>query len=273
MRKSGTALLLLVLAVSCIIVGPSFALIPKPPVPEFTVNLIDSSYDTQPTSTIDPYTGRTVNHPSQHVEARSIELRIKYIHFTSFEIENDSNTYTVNLYYNIRWKGHFENESAWREIYIPMNGYAVGEVEGDYYVVSYQGNYYSTEGLIMNSGFSATLPPGSQVDFQVEALIGYIHHVVALPMSAEVFEGEKSGWSSTQTLTITETAPTSTPGAPSSSTPQGTNPAPTQNGSQTQLPFGLGWGEIIIIVLLGVVAVLLTAAVVSLRKKNAKPTA
>ena len=113
-------------------------------------------------------------------------------------------SYIVSLQYNIRWKGHFETE--WHELYIPMNGYAVGEKVGDNYVVSYQGNYYPEEGLVVNSEyFRVTFPSDSQVDFQVQALIGYIHHVVVPgPFSGEVFEGEKSDWSRTQTLTISE---------------------------------------------------------------------
>ena len=225
MSKSAVLLLIGVLALSSLVmVGSVFAQsIPKPSIPEFTVNLIDSSYDTQPTTSIDPYTGQTVTYPSQHIEARTIELRIKHISFTPFEIENGSNTYTVNLYYNIRWKGYFESE--WHEIYIPMNGYAVGEIEGDYYVVSYQGNYSSNEGLILDGDhFKATFPPRAQVDFQLEALIGYIHHVVALPVSAEVFEGQTSGWSNTQTITIPEDqtptpSPATTPTPPPTSTP------------------------------------------------------
>lgn len=233
--------------------------IPKPSVPEFTLNLVDSSYDIQPTTTIDPYTGQTVTSPSQHIDAKTIKININYVDFTSFEIQNDSKTYTVNLHYNVRWKGHFETE--WHEIYIPMNGYAVGEKVGDKYVVSYQGNYYSTEGLIMNSGFSATFPPGSKVDFQVEALIGYIHHVVSLPVSAEVFEGEKSGWSGTQTLIIGEAAQTATPISSQSATSQSANPTDNQ-------VLGLDWVGVAVVVSFVVVVVLLVFVVFYLRRRN-----
>ncbi len=239
---------------------------PKPSIPEFTVNLIDSSYDTQPTASIDPYTGQTVTHPSQHIEARTIELRIKHVPFTPFEIENGSNMYTVNLHYNIRWKGHFEGE--WHEIYIPMNGYAVGEIEGNYYVVSYQGNYSSTEGLLLDCDhFRATFPPNAQVDFQVEALIGYIHHVVALPVSAEVFEGQTSGWSSTQTLTITQTAQTPTPSISASPTPQGEGSTPSQTWPETSVLFDFDWIAVIV-ALLVIIAVTLVFVVVYLRRRR-----
>ena len=56
----------------------------------------------------------------------------------------------------------------------------------------------------MNSGyFRVTFPPDTQVDFQVQALIGYIHHVVVPgPFSGEVFEGEKSASAQKVILTI-----------------------------------------------------------------------
>jgi hypothetical protein len=86
---------------------------------------------------------------------------------------------TVNIHYNICLKGHFESE--WREIYTPMSGYVLGEVKGDYYVVSYEGNYSSVAGLVLHYAggrLSEVFPRGAQVDFQVQVLIGYIHHVV-----------------------------------------------------------------------------------------------
>lgn len=234
--------------------------IPKPSVPEFTVNLIDSSYDTQSTTTIDPYTGQTVTHPSQHIEARTIQIGIKYVDFTPFEIKNETNTYTVGLQYNIRWKGHFETE--WHEIYFPYKGYAVGEKVGDRYVVSYQGNYYPSEGLVMNIGFSATFPPGAQVDFQVQALIGYTHHVVvAGPFSGEVFEGETSGWSGTQTLTIGEPTQTAVPSASQSSTSPSANPTVSQ-------VFGLDLVGVTVLVIIFVIAILLVFVVFYLRKRR-----
>jgi hypothetical protein len=221
MSKRATLLLITVLAVSSlIVVSSAFAqAIPKPSVPEFNVKLIDSSYVIPETTTIDPYTGQTVTHPSQHVEARTIEIRIKNVPFTPFEIENGSNTYTAQFYYNIRFKGHFEQE--WHEAYNPNTNGLPGRDSELETVISLQGEYSSTEGLKLtpaSAGFYATFPPNAQVDFQVEAMIGYIHHVVAIPFSADVFEGETSGWSATQTITISESQ-TLTPSPASTPTP------------------------------------------------------
>jgi hypothetical protein len=58
-------------------------------------------------------------------------------------------------------------------------------------------------------------PAVAQVDFQVEAMTGFVHRVFnpnatnQLEMYPYVFSGETSGWSNTQTLTIgTESLPT-----------------------------------------------------------------
>lgn len=247
MIKLVTVLAITLLLAMSMSSGTALCEIPIPSVPIFTVELIDSSYETQPTTTINPYTGQNNTTPSQHIEARTIQLKIKSVDFAPFEVQNDSTTYSVNLHYNIRWKGHFENETHWREIYIPMNGYAVGEKVGDSYVVSYQGNYSPTEGFTLNYGPGSTFPPGARIDFQVEALIGYVHHVVVPgPFSGEVFEGGKSGWSSTQTLTIGEPTQTIIPSASQS--------------------LGLDVVEVILVVLLVIIAVLLIFVVFYLRK-------
>jgi len=48
-----------------------------PAVPEFTVELVDSSYDVPTTYSTDPYTGKQVTHEGYHVAKRTIEVRIK----------------------------------------------------------------------------------------------------------------------------------------------------------------------------------------------------
>ena len=79
--------------------------IPKPSVPEFTVELVDTSYDVPTTYSTDPYTGDTVTHKGYHVARRTIEVRIKNQPFTPF---TDSGGQEIKFYYNIRIKGHYE---------------------------------------------------------------------------------------------------------------------------------------------------------------------
>ena len=189
--------------------------IPKPSVPEFTIELIDSSYDIPPTSSVDPYTGQTVTQAGQHVESRTIELSIRNQPFTPFIIETPTGNWTADLQYNIRWKGHFEQD--WHEIYIPTNGFAGANLESEYTVISFKGECSSTEGLkLYHQGLMATFPPDAQVDFQVKAMIGYVNRdPLALGW---VFTGEESDWSNTQILTISE-AQTPTPLPMNSPTP------------------------------------------------------
>jgi hypothetical protein len=212
MKRTALALCLFFVIVAPLILltqsNLALASIPKPSVPEFNVKLIDSSYIIPATTTTDPYTGQTVTHPSQRIEARTIEIRIKNIPFTPFEIKNGSNIYNAQFCYNIRFKGHFEEE--WHEAYNPNVNGLLGRDSGIETVFSRQGEYSSIEGLKLTAqGMYTTFPPNAQIDFQVEAMIGYIHHVIAMPFSADVFEGQTSGWSNTQTLTI-----------PASSTPE-----------------------------------------------------
>ena len=65
---------------------------------------------------------------------------------------------------------------------------------------------YTNISLSLPLLFSSKTPPvGSQVDFQVQALIGHIDYVGD---GYYIFVGEKSNWSETQTVTIEETTPT-----------------------------------------------------------------
>jgi hypothetical protein len=214
--------------------------IPKPSVPEFTVELVDSSYDVPPSFSVDPYTGQTVTQAGRHVESRTIELLIKNKPFTPFIIETPTGNWTADLQYNIRWKGHFEQD--WHEIYIPTNGFAGANLESEYTLISFEGEYSSTEGLKLHyQGLMATFPPDAKVDFQVKAMIGYVNRdPLALGW---VFIGEESDWSNTQILTISEAqAPTPLPMNSPTPSPQLTPTEQTTLLGATILVITLGVG-------------------------------
>ena len=183
--------------------------IPKPSVPQFTVKLIDSSYDIPVSTSIDPYTGQTITQPSQHIEARTIEIRIKTERITPFEVKLGTSNWTAGLSYDIRWKGHFEKD--WHSL--APEGYLGGDSEGSETVVRCQGEYSPTEGLKMDAqGMYVTFPPDSLLDFQVQAKIGFTHRVVdPIPGGGWIFTGQTSDWSNTQTLNLAD---------PSSSVPE-----------------------------------------------------
>lgn len=177
---------ILAFSVLLIIAEPTGAqTIPKPTVPEFTVQLVDNSYDVSAIQTIDPYTGEKITHPSHHVENKTIELKIA----------NQRNDYTI--YYSVKMKGHFEEN--WTAIY--STWHRMKQSDSQFTI------------------FNFNPPVAGKIDFQVEAAAGYwTQGEITVPGAprGDVFIGEKSGWSSTQTLTI--------PGASASASPSPTVP-------------------------------------------------
>jgi hypothetical protein len=100
---------------SSIMVETSFASITKPSVPQFTVKLVDSSYDIPTTYLIDPYTGANVTHPSHRVDNKTIELTIKNQPFVPYLVQEGNSNWTTSFYYNVRVKGHYKDD--WITLY------------------------------------------------------------------------------------------------------------------------------------------------------------
>ncbi|MCW3999756.1 MAG: hypothetical protein NWE93_05920 [Candidatus Bathyarchaeota archaeon] len=206
-----------------------------------------------------------------YVEARAIEVRIQNEPFTSFTIQDDSgNTWNVNYLYNIRWKGHFEQD--WTEVSYPSDGYLRSNSGSESVFSIIGGEYSSSEGLkLYINGWQSSYTVGAQIDVQVEAMIGYVHRVFENGGFPYVFTGETSGWSGTQTLTITDTAPMPAPSSVTvdpSDSPQSPTQTPLEPNVGTSVLFGLDWVGIAVIVLLGAVVVLLVLVVVSLRRRG-----
>jgi hypothetical protein len=167
--------------------------------PTFTVKFVDSSYDIPATHTFDSYTGQEITSQGSHVEKKSIEIRIKNQPFEPF-LDNGR---VINLCYNVRIKGYFEQN--WTELYRPVYGFPIQTNDSQYTVLSYDW----AEGQETQLGSRMiTLRNGAQADFQVEAMIGY--NVDSGPFSGAYFDGETSGWTSTQSITIGEISPSPT---------------------------------------------------------------
>ena len=223
MSKCATLLLIIVLTFSSLIMVESAFVqsIPIPSIPEFTLKLVDNSYDvppippTPPTYTTDPYSGKQIilipgssEIPGYHIEDKTIELWVKS---QQYSYSNDSTTF--HFYFDVRTKGHFGEN--WTEkyplVYLPtmrfninFNGapapYLISnpiQSNSDYTILSFNGNY----------------AVGDQVDFQVKAMIGHesqyyagqnyggniIYHDYFSP--AVAFDTDSS-WSNTQTITL-----------------------------------------------------------------------
>lgn len=212
MSRRVTLLLIVILAVSSlIVVNLAIASIPKPSVPEFTVKFFDNSHDVPPTYGIDPYTGKEVmTQAGYHVQDKTIEVTIKNQPFTRYI---DANGNSILLYYSVRVKGHFVDYWAY-----PDYGYYYVEGDGEAnYVGADMGSEHTviSYGLVGNNGTNSYLcldiSAGGQADFQVRAFIGYVTRTTTMTWLGEshrdVFTGENSDWSNTQTLAIPASAP------------------------------------------------------------------
>jgi hypothetical protein len=169
--------------------SPTPSFIPKPSVPEFTLRLIASFPEKNKTT---------------------VELTIKNQPF------DKDNIYDYSLVYNVRIRTSVEN---WIDLYNAEDGYPP-QSDSDYTVLSYISGeiaYYPSDDYpLAPSTKVGMIPSYGQVDFQVQAMAGYRTRSLAWLYGRQglpyVFEGESSGWSNTQAVTIgEEQTPTSTP--------------------------------------------------------------
>jgi hypothetical protein len=240
--------------------------IPKPSVPEFTAAVIDKSYDVPPTISVDPYNGQTVTTKGYHVKNLVLEIRIKNENFTPFT--TDSGGHQVNYYYNIRWKGHFEEN--WANMFAANYGSGYfPRATGVETVFLTDGEYSCGFNIHDMNDFS----PDDQIGLQVKAMIGYVADPG--PLESEVFVGETSGWSNTQTIPVTAgSVATSTPPNPTADSTLTPTPSvvPSTTAStpvyanDSSAYFQLGWLEIGFLGL-GILVALLVVAIVFLSRK------
>jgi hypothetical protein len=285
--KLSLLMLLLILAAPSIqiIELTSADAIPTPSVPEFSLQLNDQSYDvpSTTTTTTDPYTGEqtVTTQPGYHVLNGTIEILVNHQVFTR---HYDSDNRYIQLFLRIAYKGHFA--TSWK--------YYPGDFEGNsqYLLASKFGstNFRFGLGKDLFGGEDRTIftlptigggAAGGEVDFKVEAFIGYREKCEYTALSGlstyDVYTGESSGWSNTQTITIPTNQTASTPTTePSQSTttptasPQEATATPAPLGAETGVLFGLNWEKIVIIVLVGVVAVMAVSMLLIWRKISTK---
>ncbi len=226
----------------------------KPSVPQFSVKLIDDSYDVPPTQTTDPYTGETITQLGYRVNKISIRIEIKNL--------------PDGVYYRVQYKGHYEE--SWTTI---TSQWHTGFWSNDF--VSASKSTYTDVYLSFDSGSSYKLPPsGARLDFRVQAL--YAGRETWPEISPEgketgwhyskLVETQAGDWSSVQTLTLTyETSESSSQTTTSPPPSAATNNSQPQTPNQTQSPdsissllaflliIGVVFGDIILVVGLFVV--------------------
>lgn len=259
MRPIVALLLILALTASGLLIVEPVGSQISPAVPEFSLKLEDQSYDVVPTYTSDPHTENTVVATGgYHVEKRFIDVVIKNPFAPSFYAVVNSSI--VKLYYNIRVKGHLDQN--WRTDVNSTNNLAPSDA--NYTTVKYGFGPDKTGGYNIWLG---NLAVGSQVDFQVQGVDGFYTNTTSqnapcwrnTTLSA-FSETGRSAWSATQTITITEASasPTSSPAqtpTPTALTPIGS----IENGINSNIP--------IIIVIAAAIIALLAAALIFLKKQ------
>lgn len=123
--------------------------------------------------------------------------------------------WSILLSYAVQEKGRYVEN--WTSLY-----YQGGEpiaTNSTYTVLTYPVQHYSNAPDSYALGNTLVqIPAGGQVDFQVEALIGYFHKN-AIPLSPWFFVGQTSSWSNTQTITI-PTSSTSVSQSPAATVPE-----------------------------------------------------
>jgi hypothetical protein len=160
---------------------------------------------------VDPSTGKAVITQAGYNEVyRKVWVDIQNQPFVPY---NNSNGQLIQLFYDVRWKGHSDNSWEGPPDYIRYTQLSGSPATG--IIIGFKG-YKGSDGWMQLLDYV----PGSQIDFQVKASIGYY-------TADNVFIGETSGWSNTQTITISESqTPTS---------PPANSPTPSQESLQTEI--------------------------------------
>ncbi|MDR0470160.1 MAG: hypothetical protein LBH79_00335 [Nitrososphaerota archaeon] len=233
----------------------------KPAVPEFTVKYVNHPIQWEPATTINPYTGETtITNPGGTSDHWVIELTVKNQKFTSTK---DSSGNWTQLFYNIGYKGRFEEE--WQtHPGSPSSGY-VSASKSD------------TTAIELPSWFLSQVPNGGLIDVKVQALIGTQYsQEINMPWTTNwhTFQGEIGDWSNIQTITINHdainpTQPSSTSHDPIFQTPE--TPAGEVDNQLDGGVFGLDRRVVGIVFFMGVVVffcVLMYKQNTRLHKKN-----
>ncbi|MGD6852475.1 MAG: hypothetical protein ACQCN6_10500 [Candidatus Bathyarchaeia archaeon] len=193
-EKTLAILLTLTIAISSLTlltVKPTNAqTISKPSIPEFALKLVDDSYDVPPTSTVNPYTGKTETSGGYHVQGYlEIHIRIKNQPFTG-------------VYYQVQTKGHYSQD--WETI-----EYWIGEAGSYNPRTPYKEQDYTADYTILKWHDSGNLPREGEIDFRVQALIGIpiVQHTsdhldLYNTWATFSFNGTASDWSNTQTINL-----------------------------------------------------------------------
>ena len=214
--KTFALLLALIAIMSCLTllaVKPANAQpIPKPSVPEFTIEPVGPSFDIPPTYSFNSSSGLFYVNEGYHFEYSTVEVIIKNQAFTN-------QTNIDYLLYNVRLKPHDYPDSYWQELFNPnLDGFPI-QTSSNFTIIP-----IAAEGA---TGLQYQIPAGATTDVQVKAMIGHIERgfngnaTNQIEMYPYVFVGQTSGWSDTHTVTLPPKVPiTVSSPAPSPTIPE-----------------------------------------------------
>lgn len=259
---------LMVLLLSFFVIGGALAQsVITPATLQFTLTYQDNSYVVEPITiyTTNPYTGNQAVVGSTlgaGVANTSITVRITNQPFTPY---TDSDNNTVQLYYDVRWKGEFAD--SWEGSLFP-NVYVAQESSRSYTDIrlGFTSNYWTVADLAQISVYAL----GNPVEVQVRACVGYVTQTGNPPISAinRTFTGVTGDWSSTQTV-FAGKAPT-----PSPTQAQSLEPTAYASESATPAPVGgnpaLDLTSILVAVIVALVVAVAVLAVALLRKNRTR---
>ena len=269
--KTFALILTVIIAISCLTlltVKPVEAQIgvTNPAIPAFDVTLQTLPNYVQPTYGVDPSTGKAVVTKAGYTE-EYVWVNVN-IAGQPFQKYNNSAGQTISLYYNVRWEGN--HDSSWQSF-----NYSGGM---QYYQDAYGDEAWGTQstGVLIPVGFKGIDngavalqlldPTATHIDFQVEALIGYYN-------SNDVFVGQTSGWSNTQTLEVSipsdaaQSSTTTPSSTPTTSFIPRTSPTITKTPATSSTP---AVPEFSILVILPLLLSVFSVAVILRHRKTAK---
>ena len=222
----------------------------KPSVPQFSLKLIDESYDVAPTTSTHPYTGETTTVPGY----RRIQINgVITIKNQPFKPSADEKEKGYVLFYVVEMKGHFE------DTWFSSGGQKTFQSNSGYTTIrhSHLGSYGS----------------GSQLDFRVRAVIGqpgwWMNYVYYEDGNGPYFYTDVvcSDWSDVQTVTV-EYGEYEGPSTVSPTNPESSIQSPSDNYDPPPLPQQTPWATYLLIIIATVCIITVPLVIVIYHNKH-----
>lgn len=194
-------ILILIIVISSLIMieHVSAQSIPKPSVPEFTVNLEGPSFRRNTTYSLDSNTGQIVADIGYTNQYSIVVLTIKNQPF---------NPSYGSLYYNVQIKNQNTPYENWTVVTYNYGPNPKQTTDSDFTTILLQ----------IEGQWGLHSLAGTQTDIQVQAMLGIFNHETGPISGGFVFKGVTSDWSNTKTITVPENIPISSPSPTSTPT-------------------------------------------------------